>query len=199
MFGGQGRVEGRHRRLLGHLGQVLFRVLHRASRLFQVGLRCRVLQTLGKLGRLLDRGLLRLLQHLAVLGELGGRFGTGLAADQLPGAVDDFLLQLRQLVARLGIALLTLLLFVLSRSARGLFALAEDLLERPDFGKEHVAGCPPRLAVGADVLGPEEVREKLVGRGIERFEVEHVLGRNCRALAAAACRTISRGSRPAML
>ena len=71
---------------------------------------------------------------------------------------------------------LALLLFVLGRSARGLFALAEDLLEWPDFGEEHIAGCAPRLAVRADVLGPEEVGEKLVGRGLERFEVEHVLG-----------------------
>ncbi len=75
LFGGQGRVEACHRRLLGHFSQVLFRIFHRARRLFQVGFRCRVLQTLGELGRLLDRRFLRLFQHLGVFGELVGRFG----------------------------------------------------------------------------------------------------------------------------
>ena len=57
-----------------------------------------------------------------------------------------------------------------------LFALAEDLLEMADLGEEHVARGPPRLAVRADVLGPEEVGDELVGHGLERFEVEQVLG-----------------------
>ena len=175
LLGRQGRIEAWHRRLLGNITQVLLRVFHRASCLFEIGLRRRVLQTLGKLGRLLDRALLRLLQDHAVLGELRGGFGNSLAADQFPGPVDDFLLQFGQLVARLSIALLTLLLFVLSRST-GLLSLAVDLLERPDLGEEHVTRCPPRLTIGADVLRPEVVCEKLVRRGIERFEVNHLLG-----------------------
>ena len=48
---------------------------------------------------------LRLLEGLAVLGELGGRLRAGLAADQLPGAVDDLLLELGELVGLLGVAL----------------------------------------------------------------------------------------------
>ncbi len=175
---------------------MLLGVLHRAVRLLQVGFRSRVLQPLGELVRLLDRAFLRLFQHLGVFGELRGRLARRLAPDEFPGAVDDLLLQFRQPVASLGIALLALLLFVLGRAARGLFALAEDLLERPDFGEEHVAGRPPRLAVRADILGPEKIGEKLVGRGLERLEVEHVLGRNWRVLAAAFGRTISRARGP---
>ena len=200
LFGGQGRVEGRHRRLLGHHSQLFLGVFHRARRLLEVGLRRRVLQPPGKLAGLLDRRVLRFFQDLAILGELRGGLGRRLAPDQLPGAVDDFLLQLRQLVAGPGIALLALLFLVLGRSARGLFALAEDLLEWPDLGEEHVARRPPRLAVRADVLGPEKVGEKLVGRGVERLR-----SRACARGATAASwprapgRTISRGSRPAML
>ena len=69
-----------------------------------------------------------------------------------------------------------LVLLVLGRAARGLLALAEDLLEVADLGEEHVAGGPPRLAVGSDVLGPEEIGDELVGHGLERLEVEQVLG-----------------------
>ena len=68
------------------------------------------------------------------------------------------------------------LLLLLRGRARGLFALPEDLLEVADLGEEHVAGGPPGLAVGADVLRPDEVGDELVGRGLERLEVDQVIG-----------------------
>ena len=106
LFGGQGRVEGLHRRFLGDFSQLLLRVLHRARRLLQVGLRSRVLQPLGKLAACSIAECCDSCKHLAVFSELVGRLGAGFAPDQLPGAVDDFLLKFGQLVARLGIVLL---------------------------------------------------------------------------------------------
>ena len=123
---------------------------------------------------LFDGRSLRIVDGLASSANVGAGFAAGLAADQLPGAVDDLLLQLGELLGLLGVAALLLAWLFLAR--RGLLALAEDLLEVADLGEVHVARGPPRLAVGADVLGPEKVGHKLVGLGLERLEVDQVLG-----------------------
>ena len=142
LLGGKSRIERRDRRVVGNVRQAFLGILHQASRLFQAGFRRRILQPLCELVGLLDRRLLSLFQHLAVFGELFGRLGAGLSPHQLPGAVDDLLLKLGQLVGIAGVVLPAFLLLVLGRSARWLLTLAEDLLEVPDLGKEHVArGC----------------------------------------------------------
>ena len=106
-------------------------------------------------------GLLGLADGLGVGGEGVGRLRAGLAADQGPGGVDDLLLELGELLGLLGVAACCCCCW--ARAGRGRLALAEDLLEVADLGEEHVARGPPGLAVGADVLGPEEVGHELVG------------------------------------
>jgi len=120
------------------------------------------------------------------------RLAIGLAANQRPGCTDDLFLKLGQPVCLLGV--LALLALVLGRSGRGLFALAEDFLKRAHLGEKHIAVGTPGFAVGSDVLGPEIVRDKLVGRGVQRLEVNQVFGGCLQGRLSGFANTISRGS-----
>ena len=80
------------------------------------------------------------------------------------------LLQLGQL--RGFVALLRRVVLALLR-----LAFAIDFLERPHLGKEHVAGRAADLAVGADVVGPDEIGEELIGLSAESFEREEMFER----------------------
>ena len=120
LLGGERRCERRDRRAVGRpRSDALSASFIELRRLLQTGLRGRVSQAAAKLGRLFDRGCLRLLEDLGVLDEFGGRLSTGLAPDEFPGAVDDFLLELRQLVGLLGVARFALLLVRPGPSPRG--------------------------------------------------------------------------------
>src|SRR5204863_7073427 len=83
---------------------------------------------------------------------------------EFPGGVDNLFLQLGQFL-RLAAALLTA-----STAAFHRLAFTENLVERPDFGEEHVAGCPPQSGVRANVIGPNVVSQQLVRPGGEVFE-----------------------------
>ncbi len=173
LLGDQRRRQRRDLRRLGRLREARLGAVHGLRGLVERRLRGRVAQTLGELRGLLDGRVLRFLEGPGVLGERGGRLRPGLASDQSPGPVDDLLLELGQLVGLLGV--LARLPFRLGRPARGGLALAEDLLEVADLGEEHVARRAPGPIVGADVLGPEEEGDELVGLGAERLEVDQVL------------------------
>ena len=110
---------------------------------------------------------------LDVFRERLSRLRADLAADQLPGRVDDVFLRLSQLLGLLtGRAVLLLLLLLLP--ARLLLALAEDFLKVSHFGEVHVAGSASQLAIGTDVFRPEKVRQQLIRIGIEFFEFDRI-------------------------
>src|SRR5688500_11239303 len=99
-------------------------------------LRLLVGQALGQGGGLLQGRFLRSADLLGIALESVGRLGTGLAANQLPGGVDDFLLKLRELLGVAGVlSLALLLLLLLLLAAGGLLPLAKDLFEGPHFGE----------------------------------------------------------------
>ena len=95
--------------------------------------------------------------------------GSALArfAFQAPGGIDDVLLlpgQPRQLAA------LTAPFFAPSSFSPPPETLAEALFERPDLGEVHVAGGAAELRRPVAILGPEVVREQLVGPRVQVFE-----------------------------
>ena len=108
----------RDRRVVGNLARALLGILHRADACSRLAFDAASAEPLAERAGLLDGRLLRLLQDLAVFGELVGRLGAGLAPDQLPGAVDDLLLKLGELGRPRGRCRPLLLLLVLGRSAR---------------------------------------------------------------------------------
>ena len=144
--------------------------------LLQAGLRGRVLKSPRERSAFSIDRLLRLAQELHVVGRTCRSAGAGLAADHLPGAVDDLFLKLGQLVGLPGVAPALLSCSFSAEPLGGLLALAEDLLEVADLGEVHIALGAPWLAVGSEVLGPDEIGHELVRRGLERLEVDQMLG-----------------------
>ena len=86
--------------------------------------------------------LLRVLNHADVVRKIiAGRF-VRFPANQFPGCVDNFLLQLTKL-AELPLLLLVLLLLLASLLLLVLrLSLAKDFFEFPDFSEKHVAHHP---------------------------------------------------------
>ena len=76
----------------------------------------------------------------------------------IPRRTDDLLLQTGKLLtgAALFLAVLAFSLTLILLILKGL-AFSKDLFKVADFGEVHVAGGPARLAVGANVVGPEVV------------------------------------------
>ena len=90
---------------------------------------------------------------------------------ELPGGVDDLFLQFSELGG--AVALLTGLLLL--RLALHPLAFAKDFLEGPHLGEIHVARRAANLSVGADVIGPNEPGNKLVGLQAEVFKPKQAL------------------------
>ena len=126
----------------------------------------------------LPRARLGVAQDLGVLRETFSAVRVG--AHRVPGRDEDVLLQLHELsralltllLLRLLLLVLLLLLLLLTGGLR--FGLAEDLLERSHFGEEQVRGRAAQLAVAAQVLRPEVVREQVLGLGRELLEGDAV-------------------------
>ena len=140
-------------------------------------LRLFVGQSLRQCRGLLQRRLLRGANLFGVALQGVRRLRTRLAADQLPGRVDDVLLQLGELLSVLGVLALALLLLLLPfalllLAAGRLLALAEDLFERPHFGEVHVAQRAAQLAVGIAIFGPPVIRQQLIRLGLQFFELQ---------------------------
>lgn len=123
----------------------------------------------GGLVGALEGGALGFLDHFEI-GAVGGGIAEVLAAD-FPGGGDDIALELDQLLSGTGFAggggFAVLLL------GAGV-ALAEDFVEGPGFGEVEVGGGAAGLAIGAEVIGPGEPGDELVGLELEVFEGEDV-------------------------
>ena len=92
---------------------------------------------------------------------------------QLPRRVDDLLLQFRQL-GRLVLALLLLFLLRLALLLIHALAFAKNFLKRTHLGEVHVARRPTQLPVRPEVVGPQEIRDELIGLCMQFLQLEQV-------------------------
>src|ERR1043166_7526031 len=83
------------------------------------------------------------------------------AALQIPGCAGDLLLQFRQLDGLVSSARF-LAALLLALTALLALALAENLVERPNLRKIHIARSPPNFAIRPGIIGPKKIRNKLV-------------------------------------
>ena len=164
LIGGLLGIQCRRKGLVGRavcgVPQLFGGLLHLSAHVLENSKHLRVLSFRLRPFHHLRGFVLGLLHHVGILSERPCRSASFLLL-QLEGRGDDLLLELEELLA--------LLLRRRRRVALGVasFGLAEHLLKRPHFGEKHVGGCPARLSVRTDVIGP-----KIPGHQSTRFLVQ---------------------------
>ena len=166
LFGSGGGGERRQARFAQRLAERPVGGGHLLANRRQDRLGFRVGQLLGESLQLFDGLLLTVADHGDLLGEFRVPLRP-LRPRQLPCRDDDLLLQLGQLRQRVALLLAARRL----RLASGWrLKLPEDFFERPDLGEEQVAAGATRLAVGAEVVGIDVVRDQFVRLDLQFFE-----------------------------
>ncbi len=170
LLGGEGGCEGLNRRAGLGGGQLLLRFVHLLDG-FGKALGGAIVGSLTRGGvGVVIHFVLRIGDGLDIRGDGIAGLISGFAADQIPGGGDDLFFRLCDRLGALLIvillAVLLLLLLAVALLARllvfalgGLLALPVNHLERADVGEEHIAGGAAGFAVGAGVLGPDDIGE----------------------------------------
>ena len=153
---------------IARLGQMFCRLLHLLHHILDQRLDARISHAFLHRFRLFERLRLRIQDHRCVCLVRVRRILARMFALQLPGGVDDLLLQFRELR---GLVCLTFTRLALA----GLrLRFAENFLERTHLGEIHVARCPAHVAVRPDVVRPQEPRDELVRLRAQVFKLQEV-------------------------
>jgi hypothetical protein len=89
---------------------------------------------------------------------------------EFPRGTDDLFLKIREFA---GAILLSTLLPALA-AALHVLALAKDFFKGTDFAKVKIARGTAKLAIGSDVIGPEEPGDEFIWLNCEIFQTKNV-------------------------